>query len=48
MKANEQDYKKYSDAINKIQEGNDSMIDLFNSFWKEVFLFKHVKGVTQW
>ncbi|WP_404452094.1 atypical membrane-integrating protein (Mistic protein) [Virgibacillus necropolis] len=30
MKANENDYKKYSDAIDQIQQGNDAMIDLFN------------------
>ncbi|MGP4105515.1 atypical membrane-integrating protein (Mistic protein) [Virgibacillus sp. L01] len=30
MKANEKDYKKYSDAIDQIQQGNDAMIDLFN------------------
>lgn len=29
MKANEDDYKKYSEAIDKMEEGNDSMIDLF-------------------
>lgn len=36
MKANEQDYKKYSDAIDKIQEGNDAMIDLFNELEDDV------------
>ncbi|MFD1038929.1 atypical membrane-integrating protein (Mistic protein) [Virgibacillus byunsanensis] len=30
MKANESDYKKYSDAIDQIQQGNEAMIDLFN------------------
>ncbi|WP_077326348.1 hypothetical protein [Virgibacillus siamensis] len=30
MKANEDDYKKYSDAIDYIQQGNNAMIDLFN------------------
>jgi len=30
MKANEQDYKKYSDAIDRIQEGYDDMVELFN------------------
>lgn len=31
MKANENDYKKYSDAIDQLQQGNDAMIDLFNA-----------------
>ncbi|MFZ3579170.1 atypical membrane-integrating protein (Mistic protein) [Virgibacillus sp. DJP39] len=30
MKANENDYKKYSDAIDQMQQGNEAMIDLFN------------------
>ncbi|SDI15519.1 voltage-gated potassium channel [Alteribacillus bidgolensis] len=30
MKANENDYHKYSEAIDKIQEGNNAMIELFN------------------
>ncbi|MFB4165249.1 atypical membrane-integrating protein (Mistic protein) [Alteribacillus sp. JSM 102045] len=30
MKANENDYNKYSEAIDKIQEGNNAMIELFN------------------
>lgn len=35
MKANENDYKKYSDAIDHIQQGNDAMIDLFNEMEKD-------------
>jgi len=31
MKANETDYQKYSNAIDRIQEGNDAMIELFNA-----------------
>lgn len=30
MKANENDYKRYSDAIDQMQQGNEAMIDLFN------------------
>lgn len=30
MKATEKDYNKYSDAIDRIQEGNEAMIELFN------------------
>ncbi len=30
MKSNESDYQKYSNAIDRIQEGNDAMIELFN------------------
>jgi hypothetical protein len=30
MKANEKDHNKYSDAIDRIQEGNDAMIELYN------------------
>ncbi|MDQ0299223.1 voltage-gated potassium channel [Salibacterium salarium] len=30
MKADKNDFKKYSEAIDKIQEGNESMIELFN------------------
>ncbi|WP_158737456.1 atypical membrane-integrating protein (Mistic protein) [Alteribacillus sp. YIM 98480] len=30
MKANENDHHKYSEAIDKIQEGNNAMIELFN------------------
>ena len=36
MRANEKDYKKYSDAIDKMQEGNDTMIDLFNNLEDDV------------
>ncbi|RSL32766.1 atypical membrane-integrating protein (Mistic protein) [Salibacterium salarium] len=30
MKADKNDFNKYSEAIDKIQEGNESMIELFN------------------
>ena len=41
MKANESDYKKYSDAIDRIQEGNDAMIELFNELEsdKQIIIF---------
>lgn len=35
MKANENDYQKYSDAIDRIQEGNEAMIELFNELEKD-------------
>ncbi|MFD2630462.1 atypical membrane-integrating protein (Mistic protein) [Oceanobacillus kapialis] len=35
MKANEKDYQKYSDAIDRIQEGNEAMIELFNELEKD-------------
>lgn len=36
MKANEHDYKKYSNAIDQIQQGNEAMIDLFNTLEDDV------------
>ncbi|NAO99261.1 atypical membrane-integrating protein (Mistic protein) [Halomonas sp. MG34] len=35
MKADEKDYQKYSDAIDRIQEGNEAMIELFNELEKD-------------
>ncbi|HLR51910.1 MAG TPA: atypical membrane-integrating protein (Mistic protein) [Candidatus Avamphibacillus sp.] len=36
MKANEKDYQKYSDAIDQIQEGYDSMVELFNELENDI------------
>jgi len=36
MKANEKDYQKYSDAIDRIQEGYDAMVELFNELENDV------------
>lgn len=47
VKANEQDYKKYSDAIDKIQEGNDAMIDLFNELEDDVSFIEFDEDVIK-
>ncbi|WP_164667821.1 hypothetical protein [Virgibacillus doumboii] len=47
MKANESDYKKYSDAIDQIQQGNEAMIDLFNEIENDVPTIKFREDVSK-
>lgn len=47
MKANESDYKKYSDAIDRIQEGNDAMIELFNELESDKQLISYSDDVIE-
>ncbi|ASK60759.1 hypothetical protein CFK37_00315 [Virgibacillus phasianinus] len=46
MKANEKDYKIYSDAIDQIQQGNEAMIDLFNALEDDVSLVDFKEDVA--
>lgn len=47
MKADESDYKKYSDAIDRIQEGNDAMIELFNDMESDKQLISYSDDVIE-
>jgi len=47
MKANEKDYDKYSIAIDKIQEGTDAMVDLFNELEKDVMIIHFEEDVIK-
>ncbi|MFB4167893.1 atypical membrane-integrating protein (Mistic protein) [Virgibacillus sp. JSM 102003] len=47
MKADEKDYKKYSDAIDLIQQGNDAMIDLFNEMEDDTELIGFDQNVVE-
>ncbi|MBP1969115.1 voltage-gated potassium channel [Virgibacillus natechei] len=47
MKANENDYNKYSEAIDRIQEGNETMIELFNELEGDDPMIKFDNGVME-
>lgn len=47
MKANEKDYNKYSEAIDRIQEGNETMIELFNELEGDDPIIKFDNGVME-